>query len=861
MPKPIAWTHRDLLESALTPWFGEVDLAGVAMGCHSLPMFHGMGMLHLCFAPSCGVVIATFKPSSPAILPTPNHVFRGLVMTNSLLTCCIPSFIEQWSHDPEKVAYMQKMQGVIYGGGPLSKETGDRLASQGVSIYSNYACTELGVVNTYLSKNPGMEWEWFTFSGQCRPELIPYGDGTYEFIAISHITNHPKVLNTKVGNHDAYATSDLLVPHPTKPSFWKVFGRADDQIMLSTGEMTNPGPLEHVLSQDFWIRSAVMFGRGRFQNGVLIDPRLGYGFDPENVTLLENFRNNIWSSVERMNAFALPHSRVSKEMILVASPSKPFEYTAKNTPRRPVILAMYREEISALYDAVERTMQREFNAPLIWSSEEILDFVRAIVANALARPIADDADIFECGCDSVQATWIRNSILRALRERDPDAVKRVSANFVFRALSVTGLVKAMSDALEPSSYGLETSTKVEALQRMVERYASAFPLRPSTSARTAQEGQDVVLVTGTTSGFGCDILAELLQDASVNRVYAFNHNPRDVTMRQRAAFRQRGLDEALLLQPKYQHVEGDLSVSGLNIDPQLMQEIRNSTTHIIHNAWQVDQTLSHASFENNVKALRNLVDLALSSPLAKPPRLLFVSSIGVLRNSNTRGPALEVSNDDASLAAGSGYTESKWIAERILDLAARSTDLRPITVRLGQICGDRLGHWNEREWFPSMVKSALFQRCLPDLAGTVSWIPASEAAAALVEMRNSSSLILHLAHPRPVSWTSIIDPLAKDLGVPLVPYSAWVATLHKSPVDETAEGQQLGQNPALRLIHFFRNCKVDEDKEPLGITRLATDKAMKVAPSLNIQELGVEHVKKWLSAWRSSGFLPARKRD
>lgn len=163
--------------------------------------------------------------------------------------------------------------------------------------------------------------------------------------------------------------------------------------------------------------------------------------------------------------------------------------------------------------------------------------------------------------------------MRALRERDPDAVKRVSANFVFRALSVTGLVKAMSDALEPSSYGLETSTKVEALQRMVERYASAFPLRPSTSARTAQEGQDVVLVTGTTSGFGCDILAELLQDASVNRVYAFNHNPRDVTMRQRAAFRQRGLDEALLLQPKYQHVEGDLSVSGLNIDPQLMQEV------------------------------------------------------------------------------------------------------------------------------------------------------------------------------------------------------------------------------------------------------------------------------------------------
>lgn len=31
--------------------------------------------------------------------------------------------------------------------------------------------------------------------------------------------------------------------HPTKPGFFKVVGRADDQLMLSTGEKTNPGPL------------------------------------------------------------------------------------------------------------------------------------------------------------------------------------------------------------------------------------------------------------------------------------------------------------------------------------------------------------------------------------------------------------------------------------------------------------------------------------------------------------------------------------------------------------------------------------------------------------------------------------------
>lgn len=35
---------------------------------------------------------------------------------------------------------------------------------------------------------------------------------------------------------DAYATNDLFIPHPTIPGLWKLVGRKDDQITLSTGE-------------------------------------------------------------------------------------------------------------------------------------------------------------------------------------------------------------------------------------------------------------------------------------------------------------------------------------------------------------------------------------------------------------------------------------------------------------------------------------------------------------------------------------------------------------------------------------------------------------------------------------------------
>lgn len=69
------------------------------------------------------------------------------------------------------------------------------------------------------------------------------------------------------------------------------------------------------------------------------------------------------------------------------------------------------------------------------------------------------------------------------------------------------------------------------------------------------------------------------------------------------------------------------------------------------------------------------------------------------------------------VAVGTGYSESKWVAERILDVAAERTALRPVVVRLGQVCGDGSGTWNESEWFPSLVKSTLTLGCLPSVDG------------------------------------------------------------------------------------------------------------------------------------------------
>lgn len=86
-------------------------------------------------------------------------------------------------------------------------------------------------------------------------------------------------------------------------------------------------------------------------------------------------------------------------MILVTSPSKPFQYTMKGQPRRNVTLQQYDDEIERLYKEVENSAETELDPPTTWDKESTLNFVRAVVSSTLHREIADDADLFRSGGD------------------------------------------------------------------------------------------------------------------------------------------------------------------------------------------------------------------------------------------------------------------------------------------------------------------------------------------------------------------------------------------------------------------------------------------------------------------------------
>ncbi|KAF9018354.1 acetyl-CoA synthetase-like protein [Hymenopellis radicata] len=842
-PKLIPTSHRHIFEAALVPFFGSRNMSGKILSTHGLPSFHGLPMGMLLFSATSGSILGAFQPQWPPIAPTPEHCFEGMKATNSDYAVCVPSFVEAWALNASHVDWFRSRQGIIYAGGPLAKATGDHLISQGVSVFSMYGSTESGILSVYLPATVDMDWEYFQFSESAGYRMIPNGNNTFEYMILPSPWWTLSVVNAKIDGSPAYASSDLFRPHPTKPGFWKVFGRNDDQIMHSTGEKTNPGPLDN-LNKDPRLAHSVMFGRGRFHAGVIVEPVLQHQVDPVDAVAVATFRNKIWPTVEEMNAFAPQHSRIFKEMILIASPTKPFSLTSKNTARRSIILEDYADEINALYDTVEETSQALDTIPNTWDIVSTTEYVRSIVNKVLVRQISNEEDLFQQGaCDSLQATWIRNTLLRALRENAELDARGNADNFVYHHPTIALLSKHVHDlAHGEASTALATpEEKAKHMTDMVIKYLAGLP-QPSGEATPPRDASQVLLV-GPTGSLGSHILERLIADDRVSKVFALGRSSNTKTLRDRllSDFQVRGLDEDLLTKvEKVVYLEGDLTRENLGLSTDAYEQLRASVTSIISNSWRVDFNLG----------LRGVVDLALRSTFKEPPRLMFISSIGILEE--------PVQSD---FALGNGYSESKWVAEEILTSVASQTTLRPLIVRVGQVCGGRNGFWNSKEWFPSMVQSALKLGAFPCDDRAVSWLPVHVAAEAIVDFLETPKniTVIHLAQPKPVFGRLVAETVAARISVALISSTAWLDKLEKA-ADAALRSKGGIDVQAFRFLHIFRTIaeSTGGNKEAYGMASMSMDNALSVSQSLSssaLLSLSSADVNGWMTYWESTGLL------
>jgi len=141
---------------------------------------------------------------------------------------------------------------------------------------------------------------------------------------------------------------------------------------------------------------------------------------------------------------------------------------------------------------------------------------------------------------------------------------------------------------------------------------------------------------------------------------------------------------------------------------------------------------------------------------------LYVSSISsvIAHKPSSLIPEEVISDDSAPVATG--YAESKYVSEFLLDHASRKLSLNTAIARVGQVAGpsQSSGTRNKSEWLPSLVLSSLHLRHIPDSVGTrlnnIDWVPVDKLAEVIVELAfsrqdpsgvPSSELRAHVFHP------------------------------------------------------------------------------------------------------------------
>lgn len=185
------------------------------------------------------------------------------------------------------------------------------------------------------------------------------------------------------------------------------------------------------------------------------------------------------------------------------------------------------------------------------------------------------------------------------------------------------------------------------MTELVEKYTQDFPLHESSGA--VHHG-NVILITGTTGAIGSNTLAELYESPNVTRIVVLaRKSTTPISIRQRKALEDRGLDPSIVDSSKISLLEGDPALLDLGLDDRVLLELTSNITHVLHigmfegtfcvfeltfrsitSGWRVDFNLGLSSFEPNVAGVRNLINFALKSKLPTPPRFIFISTIAVI---------------------------------------------------------------------------------------------------------------------------------------------------------------------------------------------------------------------------------------
>lgn len=584
-------------------------------------------------------------------------------------------------------------------------------------------------------------------------------------------------------------------------------GRADSQVKIA-GYRIEPGEIEAALCAHPQVSDSVVIARGETSAERTLT---GYavpvpGTEP-NPAELRRFL------VERLPGYLVPAAVLVLEELPVTTGGK--------IDRRRLPVPQTRPELTDAFEPTRNT--GEARLADIWATVFGLDRV------------GRNDNFYELGGDSLTS-------LRIVSEA-----------------SARGIELDLMDVLDcPTVAQLADRLRGGAVANVLEGIREDATLDPALVPQraTVTDPDGPVLLTGVTGFVGAFLLRELLDRThSPVRCLVRCADQLEGERRVRAALARFGLPDTGVAE-RVRVVPGDLARPRLGLEEKEFDALGEGLAGIYHNGAKVNAVYPYPALRAaNVRGTAELVELALR----RGTPLHYVSTMSVF--SPAQGERMPLTEDvppDDLDGLPDGYSQSKWVAEALVNEAA-GRGLPVVVYRLGSIAWhSQSGAANPEDLVCQAIAACAKLGVVPVANLELDLAPVDYAASAIVELSRQEGVageVFHIVGDRPVVWRDVAGWLAAYSGQPVeaLPYFQWRDRL-------LAASDQPGGTALKRLLPLFPNLDFDPDVPLMKRDHQAPRTHAKLAgTSVRCPELGEREMANFLD-WTRGRESPESSR-
>jgi natural product biosynthesis luciferase-like monooxygenase protein/thioester reductase-like protein len=389
-------------------------------------------------------------------------------------------------------------------------------------------------------------------------------------------------------------------------------------------------------------------------------------------------------------------------------------------------------------------------------------------------------------------------------------------------------------------------------------------IRPSVANAAISTEPAHIFLTGATGYLGAFLLFELLQQTQAN-IYCLVRASSTQAGFQRI---QKNLENYSLWSDNFKSriiaVKGDISQPLLGLSFEQFDNLAQKIDWIYHNAALLNFIYPYSALKPaNVLGTQEVLRLACQSKV-KPVH--YISSTAVFDSAEYIGKVVTESeqlvNSNGLLV---GYTQSKWVAEKLVTIA-RERGL-PVTIhRFAWILGNsQTGICNTSDFICRIIKGCIQMGSMPDLDYMWNISPVdyvSRATVYLSKQQQAIGKVFHLTSSHALHWNQLVDWIS-SFGYPVkhISYQQWQSQLRNLKAPEA--------NPLYPLLPLFLE---DWSDNKLTVPQLYQQGRM---PKFDCQEtlnllkdseivcLPVDRnlLKTYFTYFIDSGFLPKPSTD